>query len=506
MFWWIAKILLYLLTLVVCLYVAREIMVLLRIHKYKKQGIQSEYVPFLGIFFKMMPNPKNDDQLGLLKQVLEKNKKEAIFVTNYPIVSHPSVWLLNDELVREFYLKEIEHTIKWPEPGEAAFGFFFENGPHVFEMRSLYSAFFNFDNIRLISESVSQIVQDELKKFKAENFKQEAKVQVFTKELIKPILSTIVNKILMGNEGDEVPKIHGHDICHQSFVYLDNLTKASLDVANVLSCGYAHHFRLLATSRASDKKLKELEAFSYKQLKKREQEGFKPFPNILDTLVRLNLENKKRGLPELTQADVGGHCNLFQVAGSDTSMEVTTTALQILSENLEVQTAMREMSDKILNNKNGKKLGFDDYNSDEKLDNYINEFLRLGTAFAVMSTRVVTKDMTIGRYKLFKGSLVSIPGQIGHTCTRFAENAAQFDGERLNAENRRKVPLTGNMPFGSGRRICIGKALGELIVRTILVHVVRDFKIHKADRCDMHRDFVAFYNWRNPSIALELRK
>lgn len=505
MFWLLLKIVSYLLCLLVCLVVGRELISLYYLYYYKKQGVKVEYYPMIGAIVNSLPKGSNPDHCVRFRELFERHRKEPIVAMNF-FFKEGVVFLLSDEVQKEFFLKEIDNTVKYCEAEGLNVGFFFENGEHVFRMRGYYGKFFNFDNIRKISKDVTSIVQNYLQEYKRLHFlKGSESIRVNIKEFLLPILSSIVQKVLMGVDPAEVPKLNGKDICEVSIEYLamvfDNTIKKPL---NTLLSEIPAVYNRLPDIKALKAKRREIDEFAFEQFTKRKSEGPKSDPNILDLMVEVSRDSASEGKPEMTAFEVGGECLLFQLAGSDTSMEVSTTALLILAENQAVQERLRSMADKAMGKPKGA-IEFDDYNSDETLDDYINEFLRLGSAFGVLGSRKAIKDFKVGGVTIKKGTTITIPGSLLTTTTRFWENGAQFDGERLNKKNRANIKMAGNLPFGNGRRICIGKALGELIVRNILLNVVKEFKVSKAEGASEERSLAGFYSWKAPEMVLRSR-
>ena len=53
-----------------------------------------------------------------------------------------------------------------------------------------------------------------------------------------------------------------------------------------------------------------------------------------------------------------------------------------------------------------------------------------------------------------------------------------------------------------GRRICIGKGFGELVVQIVLLHFVRHFEMEKDENYVEKKVIRASYGFRNPTVVI----
>jgi cytochrome P450 len=94
---------------------------------------------------------------------------------------------------------------------------------------------------------------------------------------------------------------------------------------------------------------------------------------------------------------------------------------------------------------------------------------------AFVIARSALRDTAIGDFKVKKDELVMIAPWLLHRDARLYEDPLRFDPDRFLPEKEAKLPRFAYMPFGGGRRICIGNQFalmeGQIILNTIAQHV-----------------------------------
>lgn len=90
---------------------------------------------------------------------------------------------------------------------------------------------------------------------------------------------------------------------------------------------------------------------------------------------------------------------------------------------------------------------------------------------AFLIARSAVRDTVIGDFKVHKDELVMIAPWLMHRDARWFEDPLRFDPDRFLPEREAKLPKFAYMPFGGGRRICIGNQFalmeGQIIINEI---------------------------------------
>jgi cytochrome P450 len=90
---------------------------------------------------------------------------------------------------------------------------------------------------------------------------------------------------------------------------------------------------------------------------------------------------------------------------------------------------------------------------------------------AFVLARSALRDTSVGGFTVRKDELVLIAPWLFHRDGRFFEDPLRFDPDRFLPEREAQLPRFAYMPFGGGRRICIGNQFalmqGQIILATI---------------------------------------
>ncbi|KAG5677406.1 hypothetical protein PVAND_007166 [Polypedilum vanderplanki] len=208
--------------------------------------------------------------------------------------------------------------------------------------------------------------------------------------------------------------------------------------------------------------------------------------DLIDTLIEL--ENEL--IPEHdshTKLDIMlGQVGIFLGAGYETSSSTASFTLYELSKQPDLQNILRDEIKNALRKNEGKVTYEMVSNSTEMpfLHQIVLETLRM---YSVLSTidRECTNSITIdnGRFTIPKGMPITIPLFALCRDEKYFENSLKYDPYRFAPENIHKIPpLLQNVSFGLGQRNCIGERLGLIQTKTVLIMILKDFKIEANER------------------------
>ncbi|XP_060535269.1 cytochrome P450 6a8-like isoform X2 [Cylas formicarius] len=178
-----------------------------------------------------------------------------------------------------------------------------------------------------------------------------------------------------------------------------------------------------------------------------------------------------------TSEDVVSHMMLFYGAGFETSAAVSAFTLYELAKNRDVQSKLRNEIDCAL-------AGNDQYNYDlvdgiGYLDNCINEAMRRHSAATTFLRRRCVKNYAVKDSNLVieRGTRVWFPMSGFGADPEYFPDPDRYDPERFNSENRKNRPNVVFLPFGDGRRKCIGFRFGLLQVKVGILEIIRNFEL-----------------------------
>jgi cytochrome P450 len=94
---------------------------------------------------------------------------------------------------------------------------------------------------------------------------------------------------------------------------------------------------------------------------------------------------------------------------------------------------------------------------------------------AFVIARSALRETSIGGFKVNKDEIIFIAPWLLHRNPRFFEDPLRFDPDRFLPEREARIEKFAYIPFGGGRRICIGNQFalmeGQIILSTIAQHV-----------------------------------
>ncbi|KAG7494440.1 1,25-dihydroxyvitamin D(3) 24-hydroxylase, mitochondrial [Solea senegalensis] len=109
----------------------------------------------------------------------------------------------------------------------------------------------------------------------------------------------------------------------------------------------------------------------------------------------------------------------------------------------------------------------------------LKESMRLSPSVPFTS-RTLDKDTVLGDYAIPKGTVLMINSHALGSNEEYFDDGKQFKPERWLRENNNINPFA-HVPFGIGKRMCIGRRLAELQLQLAMCWLVRDYEIVATD-------------------------
>ncbi|KAL0376701.1 UNVERIFIED_CONTAM: cytochrome [Sesamum calycinum] len=196
------------------------------------------------------------------------------------------------------------------------------------------------------------------------------------------------------------------------------------------------------------------------------------FDFLVDELEEVDIKDKNgraAAIHEIIQ-----QCKLFYVAGHETTANLISWTIIMLSYHKEWQIRAREEIFQVLGDK--KNITADDIANMKYVNMIVNETLRLFPP-AIELTRVVEEETSVGDLVLPKGSMVMMPVLLLHRDPKiWGHDAMEFRPDRfadgvLKAANGHSAFL----PFGWGVRTCIGANLASYEAKSFITLFLRNF-------------------------------
>ena len=489
MFWQIVKSIGYFIAAPAIALLIRQLVIYLKLNKYRSQGIRCYYVPILGIRKAL---PGGVILSDLRKKVEEKVQGEQIVAGNSLISLEPNLYITGTRLFRQFldvenkYFKRTALSEK-VHPNKS---FIFENGAKGMKFRSIFTGFFRAENIKKIIPKIEAVFEESFKNLAVKLFEDkveldsegqlrlregvEAEDLEWQKVDFKPFLSEpfdrMINLVLFGSKSEEdSPQFDGDKLFSEAvreFVLLKFSSFATLP--NILSGGLFDDMKLSPASRKvfveKNKFFKIMKAF----FDERKNSGKYDGVNLLDMMIRHNQKCLEEGNIEdfLDDERIVDNMRSFYFAGYDTSKANSGFGLF----NLSYYPKMREKFVKDVEMLNRQDPETRDYDCAQYITKFFRENLRLlGPALSTFP-RYCAKTCKIGDYVVYKGSLVTVRIDLFNTNPDVYEDPFEFNPERF-ADKKildKATRQLSNVPFSPGRRSCMGQYLGEMLIKIVL--------------------------------------
>jgi cytochrome P450 len=161
-------------------------------------------------------------------------------------------------------------------------------------------------------------------------------------------------------------------------------------------------------------------------------------------------------------------------AGHDTSTSTLSFMMHELGRHPDVVAKLHEEQDRVLGDKPP---------DIEKLERempylgmVLDEVLRLYPP-AWIGPRRVIRDFEFGGYTVPKGAYLNYCSWASHRIPEFFPDPEAFIPERFTPERKAELPRGAYVPFGGGRRICIGKRFGQTEVKLVATMLLQKLRL-----------------------------
>ncbi|MCF8570231.1 cytochrome P450 [Gordonia sp. HY002] len=187
-----------------------------------------------------------------------------------------------------------------------------------------------------------------------------------------------------------------------------------------------------------------------------------------------------------TDEDVVNHMIFVLMAAHDTSTITMTQMAYHLAKHPEWQQRAREQSLELDDS-----LAYDDLAGMDVLDVVMRESLRLCPPVPAQP-RMAIDDTQVQGFFIPKGTMVVVPQMANHRDPAIYAHPHMFDPERFSPERAEdKAHRMAWMPFGGGVHKCIGLYFGQMEIKTVMHHLLRDYEWTVPADYEMPMDYSA---------------
>jgi cytochrome P450 len=198
-----------------------------------------------------------------------------------------------------------------------------------------------------------------------------------------------------------------------------------------------------------------------------------PDPERMDILSLLLAVQDESG-QGFTDKEVRDQVMTLMFAGHDTSTSTLTFMMHELARHPDVIAKLCEEQDRVLG---GETPDIDRLEREMPyLDMVLDEVLRLYPP-AWIGPRRAVRDFEFGGHRVARGAYVNYCSWASHRIPEFFPEPEAFIPERFSRERKAALPRGAYVPFGGGRRICIGKRFGQIEVKLVATMLLQRLRL-----------------------------
>jgi cytochrome P450 len=192
-------------------------------------------------------------------------------------------------------------------------------------------------------------------------------------------------------------------------------------------------------------------------------------PDLLSALIAARDPENGQGLSD---REVGANIVTFIGAGHETTANVLTWSLYLLSRAPEIREEVEREADAAGDDVVAAALDGDRLAMTRAV---IEEAMRLYPPVATLTRSAIADDSTQG-IDIPAGALVVIPPYVIHRHKALWERPARFMPERFLPGAREKIDRYAYLPFGAGPRICVGMQFAMVEAMIALASLTRELR------------------------------
>jgi cytochrome P450 len=198
-----------------------------------------------------------------------------------------------------------------------------------------------------------------------------------------------------------------------------------------------------------------------------------PDPGRLDVLSLLLGVRDDAG-EGFSDREVRDQLMTLMFAGHDTSTSTLTFMMYELARRPDVVEKLQEEQDRVLGG------AVPDIEKLERempyLDMVLEEVLRLYPP-AWIGPRRAVREFEFGGHTVPEGAYVNYCSWASHRIPEFFPDPEAFVPERFSRERKAELPRGAYVPFGGGKRICIGKRFGQIEVKLVATMLLQRMRL-----------------------------
>src|SRR6516164_7030705 len=195
------------------------------------------------------------------------------------------------------------------------------------------------------------------------------------------------------------------------------------------------------------------------------------------TLLRfIEAAAEDAAIPEFDQRQVLDEIKQYVWAGTETTALMLAWALYLTSAHPEVADQIRHEASSVFGDREP---GLPDYLKLTYTRNVIQETMRMYPPIWSLARKAEAGDV-IGGHDIEAGDTIVLGTYVVHHNPRYWDHPDRFDPDRFASDRAKGRAPYSYLPFGGGRRACIGSAMSQIEAALALSLFLRDFEFEYA--------------------------
>lgn len=195
-----------------------------------------------------------------------------------------------------------------------------------------------------------------------------------------------------------------------------------------------------------------------------------------DLLARLIAARDEQTGGGMTDKEVRDHVITIFMAGHETTAMAMTWTWYLLSQHPAQEVQLHAELDRVLQ---GREPSHEDVGKLTYTRMVVEESMRIYPPVHTIAREAMAEDTLVGQ-RVPKGSTVLIVPWLLHRHAKLWDNPGQFDPERFSPERSETRQRFAYLPFGGGKRICIGAAFALTEATVLLATLAQRYRLRLA--------------------------
>jgi cytochrome P450 len=192
-----------------------------------------------------------------------------------------------------------------------------------------------------------------------------------------------------------------------------------------------------------------------------------------DLLARLIAARDEQTGGGMSAQEVRDHVITIFLAGHETTAMAMTWTWFLLSQHPQEESKLHAELDSVLG---GRAPTHEDLNKLTYTRMVVEESMRIYPPVHTIGREALADDILAGQ-RIPKGSSILIAPWLLHRHVKLWENPGRFDPERFSPERSAARPRFSYLPFGGGKRICIGAAFALAETTVLLASLAQRYSL-----------------------------